>query len=923
MATKIRRTLFIGLGGTGMNTLLHTKKMFYDTYGEVPPMIGFLGIDTDGGVYNKSCEANDGTRISLTTAEQLPISVKSPTDIYSRNPSNYDWLPVANVGSLTQLNIGAGAIRSNGRFAITRHKDTVVERINQKLQQINSADIIDNDKYALLSTDVEVHMVFSLGGGTGCGTFLNMAYLIRSLMPEAKLNGYAVTADVFRSMMQGASVVRVRPNAYGAIMDLDYLMHLDVRSTPVEIKWLRDVMKVNDRPFTAFYIVDNRNTNGDMFNNIDKLCEMISLALMTSTGELSVTAASVSDNVAKVIADGSMDICNKKAWAAGFGVSEIVFNGTGLAKIFRNKACIEIVNRMLNGGCDDPSMLANAWIDDVRIRENKGKDDVIDYFMTPTPKFEFTEIDNPDKPKPECDIYLNTRAVDSQEELNARLDELKARVRTSLRDFIKNILNRECGVYLASHVLGAIRTQVELCSGEMKNEIKERKDELPRLESAKETAIRELEACMGTLFKRGKSQYIEDVCESVRRLAVARREIKRREMAREFYTSFEGMLSELYGRIDTIAENLNAVRTRSTANIEVILQNIGNTSFFQFDLAIPESEKVTCTKDDANLHDFVEKHLKSRGGVDSIADMTTDETATILADYCSSLPKIKTYAYRSVEDVLDSMPEEELRRLVTRAIGKSLPLFTYNYHGYDAEVKTYPADTFIVGVANVKKSRLCKDGFFQDLVPGGAKADFSSTGLRDRIIIYRQVGVVPAFAITSLDSYKPEYERFERDKKHTSHWDDALCTRMERERFNLMPTSSVTEQALIEAWVMAVIFGLVSYSNGTYKIKSRGLGGRPLTGFNVDMGSTRKEALVFFEDNFDILKDELEAHIARLDVPGPDNQIRIRTAAAKKAAADGTYLETLSLCPIPMTEISLYPEEAELINTEIEYILDM
>lgn len=36
MATKLRRTLFIGLGGTGMNALLHAKKTLYDTYGEIP-----------------------------------------------------------------------------------------------------------------------------------------------------------------------------------------------------------------------------------------------------------------------------------------------------------------------------------------------------------------------------------------------------------------------------------------------------------------------------------------------------------------------------------------------------------------------------------------------------------------------------------------------------------------------------------------------------------------------------------------------------------------------------------------------------------------------------------------------------------------------------------------------------------------------
>ena len=51
MPTKIRRCLYIGLGGTGMNSILNTKKMFVDTYGEVPPMVAFLGIDTDGNAY--------------------------------------------------------------------------------------------------------------------------------------------------------------------------------------------------------------------------------------------------------------------------------------------------------------------------------------------------------------------------------------------------------------------------------------------------------------------------------------------------------------------------------------------------------------------------------------------------------------------------------------------------------------------------------------------------------------------------------------------------------------------------------------------------------------------------------------------------------------------------------------------------------
>ena len=43
-----------------MNALLHTKKMFVETYGEVPPMIGFLGIDTDGDAYKKELPSTHG-----------------------------------------------------------------------------------------------------------------------------------------------------------------------------------------------------------------------------------------------------------------------------------------------------------------------------------------------------------------------------------------------------------------------------------------------------------------------------------------------------------------------------------------------------------------------------------------------------------------------------------------------------------------------------------------------------------------------------------------------------------------------------------------------------------------------------------------------------------------------------------------------
>ena len=53
----IARTLFVGLGGTGVKAILRAKQCFMDAYGKIPPMVGFLAIDTDKSIRNqKDCE---------------------------------------------------------------------------------------------------------------------------------------------------------------------------------------------------------------------------------------------------------------------------------------------------------------------------------------------------------------------------------------------------------------------------------------------------------------------------------------------------------------------------------------------------------------------------------------------------------------------------------------------------------------------------------------------------------------------------------------------------------------------------------------------------------------------------------------------------------------------------------------------------
>lgn len=923
---KLRRTLLIGLGGTGIKAILNAKKMFYENYGQIPPMIGFIGMDTDKpGLGNAYVIANDGTKISLNKSEQLCISVDTPTAIYSQGKSSkrFDWMPECNVQGLSALSIGAGQMRSNGRFAVTVNEANVKGFIDHKITEINNAAIIDNADYDLLSSDTEVHMVFSLGGGTGSGTFLNTAYLIKRMFPKIKVSGYAVLSDVFRNMVTGAMSARVRPNAKGAIIDLDYLAHLTPDSTPVEIKWLRDSDNVSNRPFEALYFVDNRNENNDMFDTVDPLCEMIALAIVTSVGELGVALASVSDNVSKLIADGTMDIKNKKAWVAGFGCAEIIFDGNHLARIYARKAMSQLINKMLNGGCDDPVTIANNWFDTTKIRENQGRDDVIDYFMPVMPPHVYSDVDDAANPEPECLQYVANRAMEQQQKLDEKLSELQGRVDESLTRLISEQANRECGIYLCQQILLSILHQIELCDGEMKEEKEQLEEQMPRLESSLKTACKELAHCMSTFFKHNRKDFEAEVVNQTMRLAVAQRDVQRHKMARQFYSWLKERVNKSISRVDIIISNLQTVRNECSSELQKMLRAEAGGNFFQFDLSADYAAKVECPMSDIVFNDFA-KEMQADGGVSSLAGMTSKQTEETLMRFIRTLPRVKTLESMTVDNALDELSTDELKTLINKAVKKSLPLLPYTLRGFDGELRERPVECYYVGVANKNRSRLTKDNLLQNIVSDARDIQFSEIGLDNRVIIYRQLGVIPAFTVAALDNYEAEYDLWEENKQTGSHWDSNLCDRMKKERFSLMPKDDVSAAHLMETWINAIIFDLIKFdaASGQYRIKSRGMGGRALRGWMVDMGASRTDAFRYLEDNIDVLGHEIRQAIHEMDVPGPENPIRLLSEKALKACQDGSYFQAVSKCPISFENIEHYPAEMELIEKEIEHILD-
>jgi hypothetical protein len=418
MATKLRRTLFIGLGGTGLQAVLHTKKRLRETYGEIPPMMGFLSIDTDSNSINKSLKTKSGDIVKLDASEFHSMSVQNPKDIYQQQSALFSWMPEENLQAMSTIHFGAGQVRSTGRFAAFCHYSELDTLISNKIGQIANVDNI-NEKYSLSNEILEIHMVFSIGGGTGSGTFIDTAYILRNVIRtrfvlNTKVFGYAVLPDVFAQMDQGGpSMARVRPNGFAALVELDYLMHLKANSSPFVIDYGQgNRISTTETPFDAVMLINNSNQAGHIYNKIEDLAELISLGLTIGGSELGENIQSVMDNVVSMMNSNMLDVENKKAWASGMGICEIYFDGNKLGNIYAEKVINQLIHNIKNA-CSDNNNTANSWIDSpmVMIRENNGEDNVIDRLLDAAPRVAFFDVNDVKNVKPELEQYLASLGI--------------------------------------------------------------------------------------------------------------------------------------------------------------------------------------------------------------------------------------------------------------------------------------------------------------------------------------------------------------------------------------------------------------------------------------------------------------------------------------------------------------------------------
>jgi hypothetical protein len=321
-SVDLQRALIIGVGGTGGEVLVRTRRLLINFFGDLErvPIVRFLYLDTDIAWWNEQLTQVE-KQVRLLEVEHIDLGVPDASELYrgieQGNYPHYRWFSIEQLKSQTRITNGAGAIRQYGRLCFWYHYNTIRERIQDVLNDLIKdyhADFMKNNYGINVKPGLNVHIVASLAGGTGSGIFLDLAYLVRKLLSELggerqehQVIGYLVLPQAFRDLISGQALA----NGYAALKELSYYHYIHTpkgKLAPLYGEPVWDVQYTHqdsDRvfyksqaPFDFCYLLDARNAHVDVHRT--DIFGMIARALFHEfTLSFATFKRSLRENIAK------------------------------------------------------------------------------------------------------------------------------------------------------------------------------------------------------------------------------------------------------------------------------------------------------------------------------------------------------------------------------------------------------------------------------------------------------------------------------------------------------------------------------------------------------------------------------------------------------------------------------------------------
>lgn len=292
-----RPTVVVGLGGAGVACAGRVREKIRSSLGDVP-FVQVLGIDTNIEVERHSLAKSDMVFLTKYNPNQMLQRIRGKVENGSDDQvlkRRLTGLHLSNVRldrfpDITQGTYSHRLIGLLGLYADFREvRDSLngkIARVVEAVDRLDRQSVTIGDKEARLAlspegqTPFNVFIISSLGGGTGSGCFLDLAYLCRYLLRDhsSQISGVFLLPDVVRQSelltrrMSRMQVVRSQANAYAALTELDYLQGLASWNFPYPGGL---TIAEQSSPYDICYLIDAKDEMGRVYMNGDRLLDRV------------------------------------------------------------------------------------------------------------------------------------------------------------------------------------------------------------------------------------------------------------------------------------------------------------------------------------------------------------------------------------------------------------------------------------------------------------------------------------------------------------------------------------------------------------------------------------------------------------------------------------------------------------------------
>lgn len=791
---KVSRNLYIGLGGTGYKILFQVKKSLYKHYGEVPPSIKFLALDTDVAPLKSQKEeiSFEDPRtgkikkkmLSFENTELMPIPVKNP-DRLLKFDHIQDWLSDKIAPMISPGDDGARQIRSLGRFAFFENfsREKIDFKIESLLGELKDGELERDLDYEMLG-DPQIHLVFSPCGGTGAGIFMDIAMIIKTNPKFENIPIYAwmVMPDFYSKFPMTENVNK---NTYAALMEIDHLMGKD--RTP-EKPWSNyDVSK----PFTTnyngnlklelgaakffdyIYLFDNTTMSGRQINEIDDIYDRIGRTLYQMASGAGHEMLSMYSNNTDYHHISSKETGSKRRNYSSIGLSQIILNRDYLRNLKMTRATKVILNSFLHLPETIDEEEFDNFIDTNQLREDRNQDQVIDKIF-PKNELRFSrESILPSEYKKDTHLEVAENATLQLNNIESAIKIRGTKVVYELIKSFQNALDNKIeldfdspgGIIKVKQFLNYLFGSFEGMKNEMIAEQKEHTSLITSIKKSlptyKDTIIEKENSFK--LF--GKSANIKESCndyiKTYERLIFTTFENIRKDYAEQFYLKALAIIDNQINENNKLDNLLSETSRDRQKRIQSLINEEQNECDFEQYIHHFANDLMEVNPEDVNIQEAFNKiKFNKLRRVNS-----SQEVIDLIEQYLKDTTLIKNISELSIEQILEKLPQNIFSKIISYLDSQSDACINLDVTSFLHGSSKPTMENFgFISVPDIDKTIFTADSEAVSHLSNsngfifGRTLKTVETGDPDRISMIKIVGMFPACAVNKIKTLKADHE---------------------------------------------------------------------------------------------------------------------------------------------------------------------